>query len=98
MIFVIATLQTTEENRQQLISASQICIEATRREDGCLSYDLHQSVSDPNTLVFVERWQDRQALEAHFATPHLSAWREAARPLVVDKSVEIIQPEAIETL
>ncbi|WP_422376120.1 putative quinol monooxygenase [Roseibium sp.] len=98
MIFVIATLRTTDKNRQQLISASQVCIEATRREDGCLSYDLHQSVSDPNTLVFVERWQDRQALEAHFATPHLSVWRATARPLVVDKNVEIIRPEAIETL
>jgi len=75
MIFVIATLEIIDENRSAVLEASRDLVDATRKEAGCMSYDLHQSVSDPNVLVFVERWQDRQVLEAHFHSPHLSARR-----------------------
>ena len=98
MIFVIATLRTSGTDRNALIEASSSCIAETRKEAGCLSYDLHMSVSDPDTLVFVERWQDRQALESHFRSPHLTAWKDTVAPLIVDKSVEIITPEAVDGL
>lgn len=98
MIFVIASIKTTDEDRPGLIEAARACIEETRKEPGNLSYDLHQSVTDPNSFVFVERWQDREVLEAHFASKHLAVWREIAAPLIVEKSVEIISPESVEGL
>lgn len=98
MIFVIATFKTPLKDRDELLAASRPCIEATRKEDGCLSYDLHQSVSDPDQVVFVERWRDREALELHFQSAHLAAWKRAAGPLIVDRSVEIIAPDKVETL
>jgi len=98
MIFVIATLKTTPENLEALIDAARPCIAETGKEAGCISYDFHQSVSDPLSLVFVERWRDRDALEEHFKSPHLAAWRTAFTPLVVEKRVEIIAPEKVETL
>lgn len=98
MIFVIATLKTTPENQQVFAASAHDCIAETRKEAGCISYDLHQSVSDANTFVFVERWQDRASLEAHFKTPHLAEWRATAGPLIVDKKIEIIAPETVDTL
>lgn len=98
MIFVIATLKTTEKDKNALLEASYSCIAETRKEAGCLSYDLHASVSHQDTVVFVERWQDRQALELHFQSAHLTAWKNIVAPLIVEKSVEIITPEKIDTL
>lgn len=98
MIFVIATLKTTAKDRNALLEATRPCIAETQKETGCLFYDLHTSISDPETLVFVERWQDRESLEAHFRSPHLAAWKEVAGPMIVDTSVEIITPETVETL
>jgi quinol monooxygenase YgiN len=45
----------------------------TRAEPGCLSYDLHQSQSDPAPFMFYENWASQAALDAHFETPHLRA-------------------------
>ncbi|MES0882350.1 putative quinol monooxygenase [Roseibium sp. SCP14] len=98
MIFIIATMKTTQENRDALVEATRLCITETRKEPGCLSYDFHQSITDPLTFVFVERWQNRDALERHFATPHLATWRASTRPLIKEKDVQIITPEKIEGL
>ncbi|MEM9634123.1 MAG: putative quinol monooxygenase [Pseudomonadota bacterium] len=98
MIFVIATMKTSYENRDALVEATRLCIAKTREEPGCLTYDFHQSITDPLTYTFVERWQNRDALEKHFNTPHLAAWREASRHLITEKDVQIITPESIEGL
>jgi quinol monooxygenase YgiN len=45
----------------------------TRAEAGCLSYDLHQSETDPALFVFYETWKSHADLDAHFETPHIKA-------------------------
>ena len=45
-------------------------VEATRKESGCLNYDLHVDESDPCTFLFYENWVSRMALENHFQTEH----------------------------
>ncbi|WP_269582387.1 putative quinol monooxygenase [Roseibium sp. Sym1] len=98
MIFVIATLKTTRKDRSAFLEACRSCIAETLKEPGCLSYDLHASITNPDTFVFVERWQDREALEAHFKSPHISVLKDAAGPLIVDQSVEIISPDSVDII
>ena len=97
MIYVIATLRVQPEKLPQLLAAARIVIAATRKEDGCIFYDLHQSVTDPDQLVFVERWSSREALAKHFDAPHMVPWRAAGTQAVVERKVEIIAPEHVET-
>ena len=92
MIYLIATLKIKRGSLPEILKGVAPCLEATRKEPGNISYDLHQSVSDENTLVFVERWEDRPALEAHFETPHLIAWREVGEKYFLDRKIEIIEP------
>ena len=47
---------------------------ATRAEDGCLRYDLHAAVQDPDVLVFYEVWATPAAPAAHDATPHVTSF------------------------
>lgn len=96
MVHLIATLKIKPGSLPAIRKAVQPCIEATRKEKGCISYDLHQSITDENTLVFVERWTDKAALNAHFETPHLIAWREAGGPHFLDRKIEIIENADIE--
>ena len=98
MIFIIATLKTTINHRDALVRATKLCIAETRKETGCIGYDFHQSVSDPNCFVFVERWQNKDVLQTHLKSDHLDAWRTAIGQLIVDKTVEIITPEKVEGL
>lgn len=97
MIYVVATLAVKPGAREHLLEPARACIAQTRQEKGCLSYDLLDSVADPDTMVFVERWQTREDLSAHSKQPHLAAWRESSNPHLVSKTIEIIHPDKVET-
>ena len=98
MIYVLATIQAVPGQSSALIEGARSCIDATRKEEGCLSYDYVQDTQDPNKLVVVERWSSRAALDAHLKTAHLAAWRQLRKPLVVSTKVEIIDPASVETV
>jgi quinol monooxygenase YgiN len=56
-------------------------------------------VNDPNTLVFVERWETRDDLTAHSRAPHLKAWRELSAPLKASPTeIEIISGGEVQKL
>lgn len=97
MIYVVATLTIKSGSMAAVVAAAKPCIEATRRETGCLAYDLHSSITDENTLVFVEKWETREHLTAHSKQPHLAAWREASAPHTVSRVIEIVHPDKVET-
>ena len=90
MILVAGSLQYAPGAIQALRQDMQKFVEATRREDGCINYDLAVDTSDPNRLILFERWRDQMALDAHFKSAHMSAWRQvvtAAGPVDRDLSV-----------
>lgn len=47
--------------------------EISRRDAGCLQFDIFRSVSDPDKFVLLELWESEEALAAH-------AKLQAARP------------------
>ncbi|MGO8690085.1 MAG: putative quinol monooxygenase [Thermoguttaceae bacterium] len=52
-------------------------VEPTRKEPGCLCYNLHQSKSDKDKaqFMFYEQWASNEALETHRQTPYMKALR-----------------------
>lgn len=78
MIVVIARLQTDDEKRDALIAAGQKLAAASRAEDGCLNYRLHEDTEQRNHFVFVEEWESQEILEAHGKTPHIAEFMGAA--------------------
>lgn len=47
-------------------------VEKSRKDEGCLSYDLYQVEGDTGHFVFIETWKDNAALEAHNQTEHFT--------------------------
>ena len=64
------------EARDAFIAGAKACIAETRKEKGCIAYENHISINDPNTFVVVERWESREDLNAHARAPHMKVWRE----------------------
>ena len=54
----------------------------TREEEGCLDYVVHQSGDDPDVWFLYENWRSPEDMEAHFDTPHFTAFSERAETLV----------------
>jgi quinol monooxygenase YgiN len=48
-------------------------VEPTRKEPGCLGYNLHQSKSDKAQFMFYEQWASKEALDAHGKMPYMKA-------------------------
>ena len=93
MIYVIATTPMKPECREDFIKGHKACIVETLKEKGCLSYEGHISVNDPNLYVVVERWETREDLGAHGKAPHMKVWRELSAPFKSSPTViEIINP------
>lgn len=96
MIYVVATLVIRPGSLEALRAPAAACVAATRAEEGCIAYELFHSLTDPEKLVFVEKWETREALTAHSKQPHLAAWREASAPHLVSRTIEIVHPGRIE--
>ena len=52
------------------ISAAKMMIENSNKEEGCLSYMLYQDPYEKTNFIFVEKYKNQAAIDAHFATPY----------------------------
>ena len=55
MIYVVAELRLKPGTAEKAAAEARKVVAGTIKEDGCLHYDFHLSVSDPTRLVAVER-------------------------------------------
>ncbi len=58
------------EVRRELLSL----VASSRKDPGCLNYDLHQAVDNPGAFLFHENWTSKKHLDDHLARPHLQAF------------------------
>ena len=98
MIYVVATFRIRPGALEPFVEAAYLLIDAARREPGCLYYDLHASVTEPDRMMCYEQWSDRAAFDRHSATPHMTTFVAATKDFVLTSRVEIIHPDSVETL
>jgi len=55
--------------RRELLSL----VVPSRKDPGCLNYDLHQALDNPALFLFHENWTDEAHLEQHLQKPDLKA-------------------------
>ena len=93
MIYVVATLTIKPETRAEFIAAATACIKETRKEPGNIAYDMHESVTDPTKMVFVEQWENAEALVPHRGMEHMKTFgRVAVKCMAAPPKIEIITP------
>ncbi|MGC8659154.1 MAG: putative quinol monooxygenase [Desulfomonilaceae bacterium] len=46
-------------------------VSPTRKEPGCLNYDLHVSSENKGMFLFYENWRSKKDLDDHLAMPYL---------------------------
>ena len=55
--------------RQELLSL----VAPSRKDAGCLNYDLHQALDNPALFLFHENWTGKALLDQHLQKPDLQA-------------------------
>lgn len=97
MLMIIGVLTIKPERIDEIKALLVDVRAATLKERGNISYDGHISLNDPSKLVFIERWESREAFDRHLTEPHLLRWRKAATEFVVDRKIEIVHVDRVET-
>lgn len=68
-MIVLGAVTGRADSIDRLTEISLEHVRRSRTEPGCLSHEVSVDAENPLRLVFVERWVDRAALDAHFAVP-----------------------------
>ncbi|MDQ0325686.1 quinol monooxygenase YgiN [Rhodopseudomonas julia] len=77
MIIVAGEFRIPEDQRDAFLPAAQKVMAATRQETGCLLYTFAFDLDVAGLVRVFEKWESREALAAHFKTPHMAEWRQA---------------------
>jgi quinol monooxygenase YgiN len=71
----LVVLLKSREGQEPLLEAElRALVGPTRREDGCIKYDLHRGADTPSSFLLHEVWESREAHRLHTQTPHFIRW------------------------
>jgi len=59
----------------------------TRREEGCITYDLHRAIELPTAFLLHEVWATRENHRLHTQTPHFLRWDARKDALLASREV-----------
>ncbi len=76
MIAVIAKVPVKPETKEEALEEIKLLMAKVAEEEGTLYYTVNIDQNNPDTLVFIERYTDMNALGAHGATPHFQEFME----------------------
>ena len=81
---VVARIKSKSERVEEVRELLRGLVEPTRREFGCVSYELLQNREDPTDFTFVEEWESDAAFESHAVSDHIKAIGPKLQPVVTD--------------
>lgn len=80
---VVAKKEFVEIVKSELLKL----VPPTRKEAGCIEYNLHQDDEDPAVFVFYETWDGLASLENHMNSDHFKNYINAVGDLIAEKVV-----------
>ena len=86
-VTLIVQLRPREAQETLLEAELRALVGPTRKEDGCLTYDLHRSTEGPSAFLLHEVWASRDAHSRHTNTPHFLRWNARKDALLASRDV-----------
>jgi (4S)-4-hydroxy-5-phosphonooxypentane-2,3-dione isomerase len=91
MATVLAARWRALEGKEELIAEIlRIMTPLSRSEPGCLFYQPHRSVDDPQLFFLYEQYSDQAAVDAHRASPHFQEH-------VIGKAIPNLESRVVDT-
>jgi quinol monooxygenase YgiN len=81
MVHVMASIVVKPEHADAAREQLLVLANKTRREPGCVGYELFQRPDKPHVFRTVEEWRTTADADAHMKTPHVAAAVAAAGPM-----------------
>ncbi|SFC66073.1 Quinol monooxygenase YgiN [Bacillus sp. OV322] len=78
MLIIHAGFTIDSAKHEEFLKEISPLIDASRAEEGNISYDLYKHTEKENVYTMVEVWQDLQAVESHNKSSHFTSFTAAA--------------------
>ena len=99
MVHVIASIRVKQGSRARFLEVFKSNVPAVKAEPGCIEYrpavdvdsGLPPQLLEADVVVIIEKWDSLDALRKHLATPHMLAYRDKVKDLVVNVSLKVLQ-------
>ncbi|GAA1682010.1 putative quinol monooxygenase [Microbacterium lacus] len=77
-VIVTAVFHASAGAKERLLAALRAAIPSVHAEPGCVLYAIHDA--DDDSIVMIEKWTSRAALDAHAAGPAVERLNELIAP------------------
>lgn len=81
-LHIVCELRCASADREKVKELILRFVEPARSEDGCLYYDLHQGIDDPNTFFIHDGWLNQAAVDHHAGNEHVASVMKELGPLL----------------
>ncbi len=72
MINIVSKSELKKESIDKFLSLATELVEKSRKESGCISYNLYKDINNNNIYTFIEEWKDKNAIEMHNNSEHFT--------------------------
>lgn len=84
-VTLVVILRARDGQEILLEAELRALIGPTRKEEGCLRYDLHRSLEGPAAFLLHEVWETREHHTKHTKTPHFLRWNARKDSLIISR-------------
>ncbi len=84
-VTLIVLLRAREGQETILEAELRALVGPTRKEAGCIRYDLHRSVDVLGAFLLHEVWETREAHTQHTNSPHFLRWNARKDALIASR-------------
>ena len=99
MIHVVAIITAKPGQRAAILGNFAANRPAVLAEAGCIEYDATVDVENmgtaaygPDAFVVIEKWESEDALKAHAAAPHMTAYAAKTKEMIASRVIHVLSP------
>ena len=81
MVHIHARITVKPESAAAAKGILTTLVHASRKEAGCIAYELFQRADAPHEFRTIEQWADKAAVDGHMGSAHVGAAIAAAGPM-----------------
>lgn len=70
MVQTVSKIFVKKDKVDELIELFKEMIEPTKKEEGCIQYEMYQDEEDATILIVLEQWESRENFDMHLQSEH----------------------------
>ena len=73
MIVLVVKIEVQEGKKEEFLAIAKRMVEGSQKEAGNIEYNLYEELDEANTVAFIEKWKDQEALDLHEKMEHFTS-------------------------